>query len=195
MPIFTSSDFIKRTPNLTIPPSGTVSDSGLVDLVSGGQVRIVDLKVTLVGLSHTFPADLDFLLVGPGGTNLEFWSDAMGAVPISNGNFGISDNGVFMLPFPGGFAPDTYRPADYGGVESSSNWGLAPSLVINHPVNNGAGTLDSAFGGVLFNGTTTWNLYVTDDTSPDSGSLMQWGLTITYDSILKPNEFTFQGRS
>ena len=42
MPIFTISDFIKRTPNLTIPPSGTVSDSGSDDLGSDNFVRIVD---------------------------------------------------------------------------------------------------------------------------------------------------------
>jgi subtilisin-like proprotein convertase family protein len=193
MPIATFS--INRTPNLTIPLSGTVSDSVASSVVSDNFVRIVDLKVTLGGLTHTFPADLDFLLVGPGGANLEFWSDAVGSLPISNGNFTIADSAALVLPFSGGIASGTYRPADYGAVERSSNWGLAPGLVINHPTLNGAGTLDSAFGGVLLNGTTTWSLYVTDDTSPDSGSLVRWGLDITYNRIQKPDDFNDNGRS
>jgi hypothetical protein len=177
-----------RTPNLTIPLSETVSDSTPLNFNNGNLSRIVDLKVTLGGLTHTFPADLDFLLVGPGGANLEFWSDAVGSLPISNGNFTIADSAALVLPFSGGIASGTYRPADYGAAESSSNWGLDPSLVINHPVNNGV-ALYSAFGGVLLNGTTTWSLYVTDDTSPDSGSLVRWGLDITYDAIQKPDDF------
>src|SRR5262245_66109863 len=40
--------------------------------------RVTDVQVTLSGLSHSFPDDLDFLLLGPRGTNLEFWSDAGG---------------------------------------------------------------------------------------------------------------------
>jgi hypothetical protein len=155
----------------------------------------VDLKVTLVGLTHTFPADLDFLLVGPGGTNLEFWSDAGSNFPISNGNFTIADSATFLLPFSGAIASGTHAPADYGAVESSSNWGLDPSLVINHPSFNGGVSLHSAFGGVLLNGPRTWTLYVTDDTSPDGGSLAQWGLDITYDLIQKPDDFDFNSRS
>jgi hypothetical protein len=178
-----------RTPNLTIPLSGTVSDSTPLSFVSDNFVRIVDLKVRLDGLTHTFPADLDFLLVGAGGANLEFWSDAVGSLPISNGNFTIADSAALVLPFSGGIASGTYRPADYGEVERSSNWGLAPGLVINHPVNNGAGTLASAFGGVLLNGTTMWSLYVTDDTSADSGSLVQWGLDITFNRHAEARRF------
>ena len=98
------------------------------------------------------------------------------------------------LPFSGGIASGTYRPADYGAAESSSNWGLGPSLVINHPVNNGV-ALNSAFAGILLNGTTTWSLYVTDDTSPDSGSLVQWGLDVTMNAIQKPDDFNNNARS
>jgi hypothetical protein len=44
--------------------------------------RVKTLSITLTGLSHTFPDDLDFLFVGPDGTNLAFWSDAGGGTAI-----------------------------------------------------------------------------------------------------------------
>ena len=55
------------------------------------------LSITLTGLSHTFPDDLDFLFVGPDGTNLEFWSDAGGGTTISNQNYTIRDSACLVV--------------------------------------------------------------------------------------------------
>jgi hypothetical protein len=62
---------------LAITDATTVSRS--FDLTTFGLwARVKTLSITLTGLSHTFPDDLDFLFVGPDGTNLAFWSDAGG---------------------------------------------------------------------------------------------------------------------
>jgi hypothetical protein len=151
--------------------------------------RVKTLTITLTGLSHTFPADLDFLFVGPDGTNLAFWSDAGGGTAISNQNISIRDSAAALLPSSGGVATGTYRPADYGGVETNSNWaGLPPGLVINHPTPNGAATLDASFGGKWIDN-TTWTLFVRDDAAPDSGTLNDWGIQATLNGICKPHDF------
>ena len=113
---------------LTITDAATVSRS--FDLTTFGLwARVKTLTITLSGLSHTFPADLDFLFVGPDGTNLAFWSDAGGGTAISNQNISIRDSAAALLPSSGGVATGTYRPADYGAIEPNSNWtGVSPAL-------------------------------------------------------------------
>jgi hypothetical protein len=108
--------------------------------------RVKTLSITLTGLSHTFPSDLDFLFVGPDGTNLVFWSDAGSGIDISNQNYTIRDSAAASLPLSGGIggiASGIYRPTDYDSVETNGNWaGVSPDLVINHAAPNGAATLD-----------------------------------------------------
>ena len=94
-----------------------------------------------------------------------------------------------MLPSSGGVATGTYRPADYGGVETTSNWaGVPPGLVINHPTPNGAATLDASFAGKWIDN-TTWTLFIRDDAAPDSGTLNDWGIQATLNGICKPHDF------
>ena len=147
---------------LTINDSTTVSESfNLNPFDIWG--RIVDLQVILHGLTHTFPDDLDFLLVGPGGATLEFWSDAGGNIDISNGNFTICGfRCICCCRTQAAIASGTYRPADYGFAEHSSNWGLPPSIIVNHPAPNGTATLDSVFGGACLRA-GNWRLFVRDD--------------------------------
>ena len=159
---------------LAITDAATVSRS-FSFTTFGLWARVKSLSITLTGLSHTFPADLDFLFVGPDQTNLAFWSDA-GGTPISNQNYTIRDSAAALLPSSGGIATGIYRPADYGAIETNSNWtGVSPALVINHPTPNGAATLDGSFGGKWIDN-TTWTLFVRDDASPDSGTLNDWGI-------------------
>ena len=173
---------------LAITDAATVSRS--FDFTTFGLwARVKTLSITLTGLSHTFPDDLDFLFVGPDGTNLAFWSDAGGGTAISNQNYTIRDSASLVLPDSGGIATGTYRPADYGAVETNSNWaGVPPGLVINHPAPNGAATLDASFGGKWIDN-TTWTLFVRDDASPDSGTLNDFGIQATLIGICKPHDF------
>ena len=47
-------------------------------VVSGLGDALTDINVTLTGWNHTFPDDVDILLVGPGGQNLILMSDVGG---------------------------------------------------------------------------------------------------------------------
>ena len=47
--------------------------------------------VKIYGLTHTFPDDIDLLLVGPGGQNAIIMSDVGGSTAVSNVSFTIAD--------------------------------------------------------------------------------------------------------
>jgi hypothetical protein len=183
---------VSRFVGLPISELATASDTFGLDFSTWG--RIVHLRVTLGGLTHTFADDLDFLLVGPDGRTFEFWSDAGGGFDISNGNFIISDSAASLLPDFTAIVSGTYRPTDYDvPVELGSDWGLFPSVTINHPAPNGTATLDSVFGGLWLTG--NWSLYVRDDALNDVGSLVNWGFQIIYNIIVKPDDFNNNGAS
>ena len=151
-------------------------------------VRLLDLRVVLFGLTHSFASDLDFLLVAPSGVGFEFWSDAGAAFSITNGNFTIADSGASPLPINAAIPSGTYRPTDYTPTEASSNWGgLAPNVTINHPAPNGTATFNAVFGGMSLGG--NWSLYVRDDVSLDVGSLEGWAISGTVALIVKPSDF------
>jgi FG-GAP-like repeat len=158
--------------------------------------RVTDISIRLFGLSHTFPDDLDFLFLGPDGRNLEFWSDAGGGADLVNADFTISDSGASLLPDTPALpiTAGTYKPSDYGTAEDASNWGLASSIVINHPAHNGAATFAAAFGGAWYDN-ATWAFYVRDDASGDVGSLSGWGAQFTYNIIVKTDDFNADQRS
>jgi subtilisin-like proprotein convertase family protein len=78
---------------------------------------IKQLAVTLRGLSHTLPDDLDILLVGPSGKGVVLFSDAGGSTPANDLNLTLSDQAEFAVPDEFRLLPGTYRPADFLGSD------------------------------------------------------------------------------
>ena len=73
-------------------------------------------------------------------------------------------------------------------MERPTFWALPSSVIVNHSGPNGTATLDSVFAGASLSG--RWTLYVTDDGfNGGVGSLAQWGLRITYNVTVKPDDF------
>lgn len=140
---------------------------------------VTSTAIFLKGLYHTFAADLDMLLVGPGsGHNLEFWSDASGQDNLA-GNYQCLDNGAFQLTNgSSGNTPQegAYRPVEYGEIETNGNFGSTAGA-INHASPNGGASFASVFNGIDGNG--AWTYYLADDSSGDTGTLGSWGLSIT----------------
>ena len=52
-------------------------------VVSGVTGTVSDVNVNINGLTHTYPDDIDMLLVSPDGQNAIFMSDAGGGTPLS----------------------------------------------------------------------------------------------------------------
>jgi len=140
--------------------------------VSGLPGTIVDVNVVLNGLSHTFPADIDVLLVGPGGQDVVLMADVCGGTDIVGANLTF-DQGAGALPGGGPCVAGTFSPTI--GVGGGFG-GPAPAPAPPY------GTSLADFNGTSANG--TWSLYVFDDLGGDSGSISGgWSIDIDVLSI------------
>ncbi len=131
--------------------------------VSGVTGTITKVSIRLDNLAHTFPGDLDLLLVGPGGQKAMFMSDVGGTGDVSGLTLAFEDGAPSPpIQLVGG----TFAPTD-----------LSPGDVM--PVGAPAGPYSSALS--AFNGTNpngTWSLYVADDQAIDVGSLASFTLIL-----------------
>jgi subtilisin-like proprotein convertase family protein len=143
--------------------------------VSGLTGTITDVKVTLTGLSHTFPDDVDVLLVGPFGQSTILMADTGDGNPgVSGVDLTFDDAAANSLPDDSVFASGTYKP-----TVGPTSFGCAVPASFPSPAPAGPyGSALSAFNGTDPNG--TWSLYVLDDATSDSGSISGgWSLDIT----------------
>jgi subtilisin-like proprotein convertase family protein len=139
--------------------------------VTGGPTQIALITVSINGLTHTFPADLDLMLVAPNGDNLVFMSDAGGSFDVNNVTFSISDLGAGLIPNTQIIGGSTYQPTNYGTGDVFAGY---PGTPVD-AATAGTGTFSSQFGGDDANG--TWSLYLVDDAGADIGTASGWSIT------------------
>jgi len=152
-------NIIDGSPGLPYPAN--ITASGLTGLVSR-------VAITLQGLTHTFPDDIDMLLVSPAGTNVVVMSDAGGTLDVFGLTLRLEDGAPFFLPDNGPIVSGSYKPSNYEGADAFS----APAP--GGPYGNAF----AAFAGAPPNG--VWSLYVTDDRGTDVGEVLNgWRLEIT----------------
>gem|GEM_PF-1080728 len=136
--------------------------------VSGVTGTIGKVTVQLTGLTHTYPADLSFLLVSPSGRAVQIMNGAGGGSPVTNVNLTLDDDAAVTLSSSTLFS-GTFRPAQYDSMRDPFP-APAPGGVY-------AGAL-SAFDGELPNG--VWSLYAIDSYTGDTGAINGgWKLTIS----------------
>jgi uncharacterized repeat protein (TIGR01451 family) len=135
----------------------------------GGQITKV--TATLFNMNHTYPGDIDVLLVGPGGQKVTLMSDAGTNLPINNVTLTFDDAAADTPPFLGQIVSGTYRPVNHAGVGSADSFPPpAPGLPYT-------GVQLSVLNGASPNG--LWSLFVVDDATGDTGSIAGgWRLTI-----------------
>jgi subtilisin-like proprotein convertase family protein len=159
---------------LTIPAGAPGTSSGPAGpypaTAFAGQDGTVVAKVTayLVQFAHTYPDDLDILLVGPRGQKVMLMSDAGGSDDASLPVLLFDDEAAEVVPDSAPLTGTFYRPANYDGGDGDSLPAPAPP-----------GPYDTHLG--AFNGTDprgTWNLYVFDDAGQDVGSALAWCVKI-----------------
>ncbi|MGQ0801530.1 MAG: choice-of-anchor Q domain-containing protein [Pseudomarimonas sp.] len=145
--------------------------------VSGVPTTFTRLEVRLIGFSHTFPADVDILLVGPQGQRSIVMSDAGGGLPGVTG-LNLSFAQTAPTPIPDGSPPTTglFRPANYSLGNPDTFPSPGPGDLSDAPTDL------FAFNGINPNG--TWNLFVVDDASGDAGSVSGgWSLNFTTPTV------------
>jgi uncharacterized repeat protein (TIGR01451 family) len=163
--------FFTNSNAILIPNSGNASPYPSTIAVENVAGVISRVTVTLAGLSHTFPDDVDILLVGPGGQGVVLMSDAGGGNSLSGVTLTFDDAAAAALPDSTLITNGTCRPTNYPPAES---------FFTLTPVTTNAQL--AAFNGTDPNG--LWALYVVDDTAGDSGSIASWRLAI--DTVVPP---------
>ena len=164
--------------------SATPYPSSIV--VGGLKQTISTMSVTINGMSHTFPNDVDIMLEKQGGPRMVIMSDTGGGNDLNNLTFTLTDSAASPLPdLNGTITAGSFRPADY--VAGGDTF-LAPApATFGEPAPTGSATFASTFGGIDPNG--TWNLYVMDNVGGDVGSI-SGGWTLTFGP--PPNTFCNQ---
>ncbi len=166
-------------PSAASPYPSPITPTGLTSAVT-------KVTVSLNGFTHSFPVDVDVLLVGPNGSTVLLMSDACGGLPgVSNLTVTFDDAAPTNVPGDQACIGTTYKPTNYDG------FGLpCPSDPDVFPTNGVPGPQPPAgpYGTALsvFNGMSAatamsgpWKLYVADDCSDDVGQIVSgWTLNI-----------------
>lgn len=160
---------------ITIPSAGIANPYPSQINVSGLSGNIRRVTPTLRGITHTFPDDIDVLLIGPQSQNSILLSDAGGSDDVSgltmsfdDGAAPASDSGPITLS-------GTYRPSNFLTAGSDPNDTFPPAPAQTYPA------LLSAFNSTAPNG--IWSLDVVDDAGGDLGTISNgWSL----DFLLEP---------
>src|SRR5919107_823288 len=150
---------ISNPGSISIPSQGQATPYPATVNVSGLSGTITDLNVSLKGVSHTFPDDIEALLVGPGGQKVMLMSDVGGGGDLNGVDLTFDDEAAGGLPDSAQMRTGTYKPTR--GTGSISMAAPAPA--------GPYGTSLTAFDGADPNG--TYSLYVVDDAKNDSGQI------------------------
>jgi hypothetical protein len=151
-----------------------------------GQGSVTNMTVTITSYSHTFPDDVDILVVGPTGATCLLMSDCGGDNAISSPvNLTFDDSAPSSLPDnppTNPLATGTYRPTrgtpTFGSCAMPVGDFCVPSNFPSPAPSGPYGTTLSVFNGTNPNG--TWKLYVIDDSPGDFGDIFNgWTLSIT----------------
>ncbi len=160
-----------NTNEIVINESGPASAYPSVIPVRFAPPRINSVTVTLHGLSHTFPDDIDIMLVNPAGQSVILWSDCGGGsgFPLDRVNVTLAD-GSPSLPDATRVFSGRYAPANIGGDDDPF---LDPA-----PGAPSAQSLNALAG----NPNGEWSLYVVDDHVLDGGAIAGgWSLSFGVD--------------
>ncbi len=148
---------------ITINDNAAAAPYPMAINVAGLTGTVTNVAVRLNGLTHTWPADIDALLVGPGGQQSLFMSDIGSGGDVSGIALTFQDGAP--APPTSQLAPGTVAPTnldDGGGSDTFPAPAPAPTgATYNTPL--------AVFNGTNPNG--TWNLYIRDDAAIDTGSI------------------------
>jgi subtilisin-like proprotein convertase family protein len=156
---FTTAAIVCNPGAIAIPSSGAASPYPSTIAVSGLVGQVTDVNVYLEDMNHTWPSDIDILLVGPQGQNIILMSDAGSSFDLVTVDLVFDDAAAGSLPVSAQITSGAYQPTNFGAGDPFPAPAPAPS----------AATALATFDGANPNG--AWSLYVVDDTGGDQGSI------------------------
>ena len=162
--------------SITIPNSAaTLGAASLYPspiTVSGVGTQLTGISVTLNGFSHFYPADVDILLIGPGGQNVMLMSDVGTFFPVNNLNFTFDNVSGTSMPSAAQLSSGTFKPTNFDPTGDVDGFPAPAPLV---------GPYGSSFASLIgTNPNGTWSLYIVDDVAGNNGQLAGgWSITVT----------------
>ncbi len=172
--------FGNATP-ITINDNTTATPYPSSITVSGvNPATVTKVQVVLGGFTHSFPDDVDIILVGPQGQQAMLMSDAGGGNPgVSNLQLTFSATAATAVPDGTGLVSGTFRPANYGngrGVFTDTFPPPGPGTLTDAPADLSVFNLTNPNG--------VWRLYVVDDAGQDVGNISGgWLLALTVPQV------------
>ena len=164
----TGIDYTFTNPTaVNIPVSGAASPYPSIINVSNMPTQLAKVTVRLNSLSHTFPSDIDMMLVGPQGQTAVIMSDVGGGTVLNQVTLTLDDNAALPLPTTA-ITAGTYKPTNAGGTVLDPFPAPAPAPTLNAAL--------SVFQGTNPNG--EWKLFIVDDVAIDSGTVSYTHLTL-----------------
>jgi len=154
---------------ITIPAVGNATPYPTSIAVTGQPSYLCSVTVNLNGITHSFPDDLDVLLAHLAGANAIIMSDVGGGTAVANVSVTLSDAAATSIPDAGPLVAGSFKPSNVNPGTGTEAWS-APA-----PAPTGSSVL-SVFTGTNPNG--TWDLFVVDDETPDSGSMTGWCVNV-----------------
>lgn len=167
----TSTKTFSGGSSVTIPgvapgssPSGAGAPYPSTIAVAGLPANAIVKSVTIKGVRHSFPADIDMLLQSPTGTNVVLMSD-VGAGADATGQIYTFDDAGGAMSTTALNPTGTYHPTNSGGTDTypapiGSITQASPALSLFTGDPNG-----------------TWNLYIADGGAGDVGMISGWEIT------------------
>ncbi|HKX62272.1 MAG TPA: proprotein convertase P-domain-containing protein [Verrucomicrobiae bacterium] len=168
-PAFITINDSTNTPTKATPYPSPLPVAGMPGLITG-------ISVTLSNVNHSFPGDIEVLLVGPNGQSALLMANAGTTLDVTNVTITFSDFASKPLPKTEQIVSGSYNPTYYNLALPS--W-PPPAPSGPYPTNL------SVFHGTAANG--TWNLFVADDSRVDGGNISQgWSLTLVTAANVPP---------
>ncbi len=137
---------------------------------------VIQVTATLSNLNHTYPKDIDALLVSPTGLKTYLMAHCGGQIGVNNTTLTFDDSTNAVLPYASQITPGTYRPTAYT-LSPPQFPPAAPPFATNStapPYNTNL----SVFNGSSPNG--LWALYIFDDSFLNTGTIANgWRLNLT----------------
>jgi subtilisin-like proprotein convertase family protein len=168
-----------NTNSITITGSSPASPYPSPITVSNLTGVVSKITVEIDNLTDTTPVGVNLLLVGPSpSTRAVIMSHCGVSGSASNITLTLDDAAPAPLSPTDPLASGAYQPAKY-----------PPSVAYPAPAPSaGSSNLLATFNGINPNG--TWNLYVVDDQTGDTGSIGGWSVTITTATVFTNSPLT-----
>jgi len=179
----TATNIFSFNVNVRLPRERTFSNNTPIDIrdnnsaspypstinVSGFIGNISEITVMLNGFGHTFPDDVDVLLVSPHGERVILMSDAGSGTPVAGLDIKFDQAAASPIPDNSPLSSGSFSPGNY--------YTAADPFAAPAPAAPYSTTL-ATFNDVSPNG--TWSLYIMDDFQGDSGRITNgWTLGVT----------------